>query len=370
MKSRRSQASIEVQIFGDVSLNGLYGNPQNLNELRDSLIQLSEKVGTPALRIINWEAPITRAFKFNQLKNPVIATTEVSAKLFCDTFPFDIACLGNNHIGDCLDEGFETTTQFFKRKGIETVGAGTSIKAAEALLIKNIENCKIGVLSFTGEETNPKIHPDSTIYINSMNNLDRVYELISDNASKVDFLLVNLHWGIEFMQYPKQIQKDIAHKCIESGASIIIGHHSHCLQGVEEYKNGLVFYSLGNFIFSGLKGKETVGWPKFCNRGGGYKVFLSKDKKFEYDFLPFTVSNSGVDVINGIIENKKKQKKLGKRLLANGRKYQLCYALNFVQNWMIRIPLFLIKTKGGLFKALVNYANPQYIKLVFSYFSK
>jgi poly-gamma-glutamate synthesis protein (capsule biosynthesis protein) len=36
---------------------------------------------------------------------------------------------------------------------------------------------------------------------------------------------------------------------IEAGASLIIGRHSHIRHGVERYRNGVILYSLGDFVF-------------------------------------------------------------------------------------------------------------------------
>jgi len=362
--------SIEIQLFGDVSLNGLFGNPENLSELRINLEKLQAKIGRGDLRMINWEAPVTQKFVFNELKSPAIATTEISAKLFCDTFPLDVACLGNNHIGDCMDEGFLTTKAFFKERRIQTVGAGESIDEAEELIVKEVNGISIGILSFTGSETNPKIHPSSNIFLNMMTDVDKMCRLIKESKSKVDHLLINLHWGIEFIQFPNPIQKELARKCIDSGASIIIGHHSHCLQGVERYKQGVIFYSLGNFLFSGLKGKETIGWPKHCNRGGAYKVFIDSKNIHSFEFIPFYVSNSGVHIDENLKENIKVQNSINRRLSFSGAKYLFFYRVNVMLNWFIRLPLFLVKTKGGFFKALYSYANPKYFKLLLHYFNK
>ena len=53
-----------------------------------------------------------------------------------------------------------------------------------------------------------------------------------------------------------------ARKMIEAGAEVIIGTHSHCIQAYEYYKEKLIIYGLGNFLFGGLKGREHILWPK------------------------------------------------------------------------------------------------------------
>jgi poly-gamma-glutamate synthesis protein (capsule biosynthesis protein) len=70
-------------------------------------------------------------------------------------------------------------------------------------------------------------------------------------VEKADFIFVNLHWGVEKEQTPEPDQIAFAHRLIEDGVDVIIGHHPHVLQPVEEYMNGVIAYSLGNLIFGG-----------------------------------------------------------------------------------------------------------------------
>ena len=68
-------------------------------------------------------------------------------------------------------------------------------------------------------------------------------ELISD------FVIVSMHSGDEYQLEPNQRQINFAHTAIDNGADLVIGHHPHIVQKYEKYKNGYIFYSLGNFIF-------------------------------------------------------------------------------------------------------------------------
>jgi poly-gamma-glutamate synthesis protein (capsule biosynthesis protein) len=69
--------------------------------------------------------------------------------------------------------------------------------------------------------------------------------------------VVSFHWGKEFDCYPGDIQRKMAHVAVENGAGLIIGHHPHVLQRVEEYEGKLIFYSLGNFVFDRQLPKGT-----------------------------------------------------------------------------------------------------------------
>jgi gamma-polyglutamate biosynthesis protein CapA len=62
-------------------------------------------------------------------------------------------------------------------------------------------------------------------------------------------LIVSIHWGEEYLQVPSPQQLELGHRLIDAGATLILGHHPHVLQGIEAYKHGLIAYSLGNFVF-------------------------------------------------------------------------------------------------------------------------
>ncbi|NJM08867.1 hypothetical protein HC891_25720 [Candidatus Gracilibacteria bacterium] len=69
-----------------------------------------------------------------------------------------------------------------------------------------------------------------------------------------DHVVVLLHSGYEGLTTPNDIQRANAYAAIDAGATLVIGHHPHVLQPVEPYKNGLIAYSLGNFVFDGFGG--------------------------------------------------------------------------------------------------------------------
>jgi poly-gamma-glutamate synthesis protein (capsule biosynthesis protein) len=64
-----------------------------------------------------------------------------------------------------------------------------------------------------------------------------------------DIILACCHWGTERDYYPEVYQQELGKKCIDWGADLVIGHHPHVLQGVEEYKGKFIVHSLGNFCF-------------------------------------------------------------------------------------------------------------------------
>lgn len=66
---------------------------------------------------------------------------------------------------------------------------------------------------------------------------------------KVDLIIACCHWGTEKEYYPDDYQTQLGPKCIDMGADLVLGHHPHVLQGIEEYNGKYIVYSLGNFCF-------------------------------------------------------------------------------------------------------------------------
>ena len=78
-------------------------------------------------------------------------------------------------------------------------------------------------------------------------------DAIKAARAQCDLLVVSIHWGVEYAPAPRPEDVETAHKMLEAGASVIVGHHPHVLQPVETYRtadgrNAVIFYSLGNFF--------------------------------------------------------------------------------------------------------------------------
>jgi poly-gamma-glutamate capsule biosynthesis protein CapA/YwtB (metallophosphatase superfamily) len=71
-----------------------------------------------------------------------------------------------------------------------------------------------------------------------------------------DLVFVVIHWGYEYTDAPARWQIEAAHAFVDAGAAGIIGHHPHVWQGIERYRDAVIAYSLGNFVFP--NGKERI----------------------------------------------------------------------------------------------------------------
>jgi poly-gamma-glutamate synthesis protein (capsule biosynthesis protein) len=74
---------------------------------------------------------------------------------------------------------------------------------------------------------------------------------------RCDVVIVSMHNGVEYQPRPNEAQITFAHAAIDAGAKLVIGHHPHVVQPSETYRNGLIYYSLGNFVFDQYQRQET-----------------------------------------------------------------------------------------------------------------
>lgn len=154
---------------------------------------------------------------------------------------FNLLSLANNHTFDMNEDGFEETKEILQEAGINFVGHPVYCDK-EFLYQDN------NLIFLAFNKTFPfNCSDDETVKV--------IEETKKSNPDK--FLIVIIHWGEEYQYTPSILQKQLAHRIIEAGANLIIGSHSHIVQGIEEYKGKLIFYSLGNFIFDQYFSKEV-----------------------------------------------------------------------------------------------------------------
>lgn len=161
---------------------------------------------------------------------------------------FDIASVANNHTIDYGKSGFLKTIELLHQNSIFTIGgAENQQKSFEPLLmVKNgITFAFFADLEFLLEGTTFNQNEPYPAFAQ----IDRLCNQIEKYNSIVDFVIVSFHWGRENVVIPTSKQTEYAHKAIDAGADLIIGHHPHVLQSIEIYRNKIILYSLGNFVF-------------------------------------------------------------------------------------------------------------------------
>ena len=172
----------------------------------------------------------------------------------------DVVTLANNHVLDYDDPAFDETLSNLSAAGIAVCGGGKNMAEARRPAVLSANGISVAFLGysefahiywsvarpkrFVAGEASPGISPwDREVIV----------EDIRRAKSLADHVVVSFHWGDEYVSMPADRQVRLAHAAIDAGASVVHGHHPHVLQPVEVYHGGVIFYSLGNFVFDQKK---------------------------------------------------------------------------------------------------------------------
>ncbi len=163
----------------------------------------------------------------------------------------DIVGLANNHAFDYGPDSLTDTLATLDSAGIARVGAGENLEEAKAPYYYIVNGVKIAIVAGSA------IDPYSTR--GAKENVSGVFQIfdtvsmsreISAAREKADYVIAYVHWGQENTTVLTGKQKSMGKAFVDAGADVVIGMHSHCMQGAEYYNGKLIVYSLGNFTFS------------------------------------------------------------------------------------------------------------------------
>jgi len=160
---------------------------------------------------------------------------------------WDIVSLANNHMWDYGKDALFETMEYLEQAGVTYTGSSRTTKNLYSPTVLESNNQSIAFLAFT-MLLNGYENAGALDYV-TWKDEDKLIEAITNIKDEMDWVIVSMHGGVEYKSQPTQEKIDLAHALIDAGADIIVGHHPHIPQGIEEYKDGVIFYSLGNFAF-------------------------------------------------------------------------------------------------------------------------
>lgn len=163
---------------------------------------------------------------------------------------FQVVTQANNHAFDCLGAGFDTMRDLLDELGIAYFGAGDSLAEAESPVVLDVEGVRLGFVGAVDRCSGVQQIAGAENCGVAPLEIERLAGQVSRLKSEVDHVIVSVHWGQERFRVPSPGQIEQGHMLVEAGASLILGHHPHVLQGLERYKGAVILYSLGNFVAS------------------------------------------------------------------------------------------------------------------------
>lgn len=166
----------------------------------------------------------------------------------------DIVSLANNHAYDWGPDALADSVDVLNGAQIPFVGAGKDIYEAMRPAYFKINGITISYVSATQIERlgNPDTKEATETTPGVLRTLDptKACKVISEAKANSDFCVMYVHWGSENTDLVEASQRDLAKKYVEAGVDLIIGDHSHCLQGIDYIDDVPVFYSMSNYWFN------------------------------------------------------------------------------------------------------------------------
>jgi len=163
---------------------------------------------------------------------------------------FDVMSCANNHMLDYTAAALEDTLARLSAVGILCVGAGSNIQEALAPKFLDVKGNRIAFLALADFTVASWYATADTPGIAKATDENIKNGIDAARRGGADIVVVSFHFGNEYETIPSEEQKRLAHYAIDNGADVVVGHHPHVVQPVEEYKPGKwIAYSLGNFVF-------------------------------------------------------------------------------------------------------------------------
>jgi len=311
---------------------------------------LKELTKSSDIAFCNLEAPLIPSEKFDSDYH--FAGTLAFAD-FIKRSGFDIVSIANNHILEEGIEGFNSTIKQLDKSKIKYIGKYDD--ESSNIEIITIKEKRIGFVAFNAVDlekiNNPKLFAEFSekSVFKALDNL---------NELNVDYKIFSFHWGNEYINIPSRNQIEFAHKLIDSGVNIIVGHHSHVIQPIEEYNKGLIIYSLGNCLFDSTHSVNTKH---------GLCIKVKINEGITYSSIDLKLSNLGVmrddsltakkrfDIINSNFSNLVQRNNYNKIYKKLTKKNRFRERINMKKLLIRNIILGRFKDKSKLLRNVFNF---------------
>jgi len=266
---------ITIAAVGDIMVNAPLGTSALYKILRKSTVATA-----------NLECPLT---DWESSASPSLALK--APPHVADQLPrlgLHVVSIANNHAMDYTERGLIDTIKYVNGAGVKTAGGGKNLEesfAPAALDAGDLGIAFIGMActltpgsaathekpgiapvrvysSIAMDSTISELQPGTSPYVHTravQSDVSIAVETIRKAKKTSPLVIVSIHWGVPigwmapFQGTLAEYQVPLGRALIDAGADMIFGHHPHVLHGIEVYHGGLIFYSLGHFIFQFMK---------------------------------------------------------------------------------------------------------------------
>lgn len=233
----RNDPGLSITFGGDIILSregeALFSqNPWGVVNQKN---RLDGNSGSENLFFANLESPLFKKGEWEKIEpTGYDLCADDSQMIILLAGGLDLVSIANNHQRDCGGEGVENTRKILFEQSVQSVGVGLSP------VFFDTKSGRVGIIA--AEDVTQTI------------NIQELVDQIKLVRQQCDYLIISMHWGMEYQIGASERQRELAQSIADAGADVLWGHHPHVLQPVEwvssstENKKMLVMYSLGNLL--------------------------------------------------------------------------------------------------------------------------
>jgi poly-gamma-glutamate synthesis protein (capsule biosynthesis protein) len=224
--------SFSLRAVGDICLGGVEGDPfEHVSAELDADLIFG-----------NLECCFAR--RGEGARKNVLFNADASSARWLRKHGFGVLCLANNHTLDFGPEGLDDTIGTLEGEGLTFVGAGRNGIEATAPVWVDANGARIAVVASADASGDRDDGPTVSV-INAKALADCVRAVRAD----ADVVVASFHGGIELETVPSPSFVRSLRSLVDAGADVVLAHHPHVLQPAEIYRDRVIAYSLGNFVF-------------------------------------------------------------------------------------------------------------------------
>ena len=270
---------VHLLAVGDLMLDRRLGEALQQGDIEYPFAEVAETLRAADITVGNLESALGEGGEPEDKRYPFRAPVEAAAAL--GLAGLDVLSLANNHAMDYGPETLLTAIELLRAENVAAVGAGANAAAAHAPLIIEQDGLTIAFLSYVNVPVEASSGFDTAVWTATENSPGLAWAdpqgIQADLAvlsEDIDVTIVLLHSGIEYQAAPGEAQQEAAYAAIDAGADLVIGHHTHILQGIERYGDGVILYGTGNFAFDIDGDAATAMFHIWLDEQGVREIYL------------------------------------------------------------------------------------------------
>jgi poly-gamma-glutamate synthesis protein (capsule biosynthesis protein) len=239
--------TVRVCAVGDIGLSGRVEITMNAIGSEAIIDQVAPVLRHADITFGNLEFPLTGEIAHGQLFSAPVTGAALLKKS-----GFKVLHLANTHVYDYGQAGLMATLEALRKAGLVPLGADDDFSTARNLVRTDTNGLRIGWLG-CGRTLVPQRESGPSYW---EFNEEELVKAVTYNRASVDLLIVSIHTGLMYMDYPRPEHKAMGERLLTAGANVILMHHAHVLQGVQvTLGKGVCCYNLGNFVLDWQEGK-------------------------------------------------------------------------------------------------------------------